>query len=41
MSQEKVRDGVDIFTCRLTSKFLQIGIIVVDGVDQTCTKYPK
>ena len=30
--------GVHFFTCRLTSKFLQVGIIVFDGNNQMISK---
>ena len=30
-----------IFCCGETSKFVQVGIIVFDGIDQACPKYPK
>ena len=29
------------FVCRQTSKLVQVGIIVFDGSNQTCPKYPK
>ena len=28
-------------TCRETAKFLQVGIVLFGGSDQTCPKYPK
>ena len=33
--------GVHFFTCRLTSKFLQVGIIIFDGNNQMISKYPQ
>ena len=36
--KKDIRDGVHVFVCKLTSKFLEVGIIAFDGSGQT---YPK
>ena len=39
--KEEVRNGVQFFACRESSKFQQVGIILFDGSGQACLKYPK